>query len=218
MKRISRYTFSIFILISISGFGQDSLSAIRFNSAGIYIDLATFASRFGKPAINQYSLLADLRFNDNYLVSVEGGTQNYNINRSNFNYNLQGWYGKLGIGKNIIRPPDNDTTSNAFIMIRYCFSAFRQNATDIKLVNSYWNNDLYSTSEENLTKHWLELGGGINVEIVRNFYLGWAFYIHIALNKTSKEIITPEIIPGYGNGFNSLNASFHYYLAYRIRM
>lgn len=217
MKRILKFIFNLIIVFTVlSSTAQDSTKSFKISSAGIQFDLSNIVVRFFDPEINSYSLLGDIKFNRNLFVNFEAGAQDYIISKSFYDYELNGWYAKLGIGRNIVKSPESDYASNGFICMRYGFGQFRQKAGNIHFINTYWGEKIINLPEEKISKHWLEFGGGLSGELLRNLYLGWAFYLRLSLFGGDYKIITPEHIPGYGNGFNKLNASFHYYLSYRI--
>lgn len=216
MKRILKYIFSLAIILSGTLRAQDSLQPMRVSSAGLYLDLNNITYHLMEPEINSYSLTGDIKFNRNLIVSFEGGKQSYERSKANYDFELNGWYGKIGVGKNIIKSPDSDKTSNAFIMLRYCYSSYNQNAGNITFINTYWGEEGIELPQKRNSKHWIEGGGGLSAELLANFYIGWSFYLRISPFKSEQDIITPEHIPGYGNGLNNINAGFHYYISYRI--
>jgi len=224
MKKISKYIFSLLLLISYSTYAQDttnikvqdSIKKFEINSVSIFYDLSNLAMRFYDPEINSFAVSADLKFNQRFFFSFETGIQNYDIEKTYYNYQLDGWYSKIGIGQEIIKTPDSDTSSSVYMSLRLCYGQANQDVSDIKYVNSYWGETTEDIGKESLNKFWLEFGGGIKAELLRNLYVGWAFYLRISFKKINNESLQPKVYPGFGKGYNNLNAAFHYYVSYNL--
>ncbi len=214
MKRTLKYFCSLLLLLPILVKGQDSTQFI--NSIGFTIDLSRIAVQFFEKDRNVISGYFDVQFKDKFYLNLELGYQTVDIKKDFYKYYSSGIYTRFGISKEIIRSPDSDKSSSGYGSLRYCYSNFNQEASDIHYVNTYWGNKTAAIEKNNYGFHWIELGGGLNAMIFRNFYIGWAIFVRIAIVKPDYDMVTPYNVPGFGKGTNNPNMGFSYSVSYRI--
>ena len=53
------------------------------------------------------------------------------------------------------------------------------------------------------TSHWAELVFGVEVQIVKNFHMGWAVRYKREISSTKSDYAKPNCIPGYGYTTNA---------------
>lgn len=94
--------------------------------------------------------------------------------------------------------------------LRYGFTPFSFEVTDITIDNSYWNeNFATSIASQNVTAGYGEIVMGLKVQIHKNWSLGWAFKYHTILHESKCDYGEPWYIPGFGSRGSSLSGAFN---------
>ena len=80
----------------------------------------------------------------------------------------------------------------------------------------YWGDYLPQSYENSLKGQWVEIVGGMKAEVVPNLFLGWSLRFKFLLNPEMDPVMVPELVPGYGNGFEERVFGFSYSVFYKI--
>ncbi|MEG0949535.1 MAG: DUF6048 family protein [Bacteroidales bacterium] len=123
------------------------------------------------------------------------------------------FYGRVGMNYNF--KYKSDSPNFLIVGLRYGFSSYRANITNLTYENGYWDpSGPYDLLDQKFTSHWLEIGGGIRVKVFKNLYMGWMVYFKPLLKEGDTPTAVPWYIPGYGANGNSFG--FCYNIYYRL--
>ena len=147
--------------------------------------------------------------------TVEVGLQKINDRETDFNYFSNGQYIKGGFDYNFYKRKRPEENNMVFLGLRYGIASLKHSANNITIEDKYWGN--YTPQpipESKVNAQWIELVGGIRVELIRNFSMGWSGRVHFLtyLKREHK----PFMIPGYGSGYSSITIGFNYSIYYTI--
>jgi hypothetical protein len=215
MRNISGYIFKVLILLLPlqAAHGQDTL---RTFGPRIGLDLSRFVYLFLDPKEYGAEVSLDMEVYRNLYPVVEIGYSSLNEKEGDFDYSMNGGYGRLGADYNVLYPKERSIHHTLTVGFRYGLARFHQQAENVTIPSDYWGDYLLESHESDLTGHWLELVGGVKTEVFRNFFLGWSLRYKILLNPETDPLFTPLIVPGYGKGTEKRGLGFTYSVYYKI--
>ena len=101
------------------------------------------------------------------------------------------------------------------IGLRYGFSPFKFEVTDISQQGGYWNEPMtYNIPSQSVTAGYLQLLLALRVRIFDNFSMGWSIRYQSIMHESATPHGKAWYIPGFGARNRSLNATFS--LSYTI--
>jgi hypothetical protein len=164
-----------------------------------------------------FEATADMHVKGDFFAVAEAGWLNVNLNRSNFHYRQNGFYGKIGVDYNLLksrRPFSNDIV---YAGARYGFSTFNQQANRVLIPGHFWEDATNQTIPKNhMNVHTLEMLLGVKAEVLKNLYISFTFRGKFLLNSPNGKHSTPYLIPGYGFGNSSFVVGINHYVSYNI--
>jgi hypothetical protein len=145
--------------------------------------------------------------------TVEAGLQKINDKETNFNYLSNGQYIKGGFDYNFYKRKRPEENNMVFLGVRYGLASMNHSANNITIESVKWGNyTMESVPETKVKAQWIELVGGIRVELIRNFSMGWSGRVHFLTSL--KSVNKPFMIPGFGSGYSSTTIGFNYSIYY----
>ena len=100
--------------------------------------------------------------------------------------------------------------------VRFGMSSFAYNITNVLIIDDYWGGSKPVIYENQLTtKTWYEIVAGVQVEVVKNVYMGWSVRNKSLLGQDPTGDVFPWYIPGYGVNVSG-NWGFNYTLGYKF--
>lgn len=116
-------------------------------------------------------------------------------------------YFKLGMNYNVFY--NSDPAYQLLVGLRYGFSPFRWQVTDVTLLNDYWGQEPpIEFPSQSTSAGYFEFVVSIKVRIVRHISLGWAVKYHSVIHGGRTPLGEAMIIPGFGNRNNALTGGF----------
>jgi len=162
-----------------------------------------------------FSFVSRFNLAEDYFFMGEAGFEQISFEKEAYDYESNGTFLKAGIEKDILNNK-RSVVDNLLMGLQYGFALQSQSASRFLVNNGYWDDYEGSIGSETLTSHWFELSAGPRAELFKNFYIGWKIHLRVSLVNTGQDVMKPYIIPGFGNGDNSVNAAFSYTLEYMI--
>lgn len=115
-------------------------------------------------------------------------------------------YFKVGANYNFLFK--NTPDYQVFLGVRLGYSTFSYDVTDVRYVNSYWNEDFpYAIKGEHSHALWGEAGVGLKVKLFGQLAMGWMIRYHGIFDYGKNANSKPWFIPGYGPRGSSLGLS-----------
>lgn len=170
-------------------------------------------------AINKeiYSFEGNVHINlkEKYFPIVEMGIAGANrlSEEEKSGFKTNGLFTRIGIDYNLLKPNDPNASIRKYFTVglRYGFSNFSYDITNIQLIDEYWGERKSFDKNVHTYKNWLEIVGGLRVETFKNVFLGWSVRGKIRLGK--EKDFEPWFIPGIG--IKSIgNWQFNYTIGY----
>ncbi len=143
-------------------------------------------------------------------------------------YKAQAPYVRIGMDYNTMA---NKKEKNSFLFVgaRYGFTSFTYDVKNAPLTDPIWGDDIVPPLEDGIwggsidfnhtgmkaTMHWIELVGGIKVQIYKNFNMGWSIRYKFKASASVSENGNPWYVPGFGK-FNSSTLGITYSLIYKL--
>lgn len=205
---------SLFFGSTLSGYAQAD-STNRVGGLTIGIDISRFFVQLWNPVKGNFEFSLGTELGQNFSIIAEAGFLTTNFEEETYHYESGGSYYRLGFHYNLLkRKPNDDNT--LFVGILYGLSLFEHKADRIHIDDGYWGSGSGSLPITKLTGNWMEVKGGLRVEIFRNWYLGWSVRLRIYLFGKDDPIMTPYIIPGFGKGGKKMAIGMSYSVFFRI--
>ena len=220
MQKISGFIISTLLLLHTLCNAQDTIrypiNEMKGVRVGIDNSKLLFPLIFSGERIG-FEITADMHVKGNFFAVSEVGWLNVNLNRPDFHYRQNGFYGKLGIDYNLLksrRPHSNDIVYGG---VRYAFSAFNQQADKVLIPGHFWRDAPDQIIPKNpMTAHWVEILLGVKAEVLTNLYIGLTFRGKFLLAEPKGKYSTPYLIPGYGFGNSNFVLGINHYVSYNI--
>lgn len=222
-----RYSISIlFLLLSCTVLAQDiddddepqkkvvrdSVSQLRLE-ADIYHPIMDY---FGTGR-NSYELGLDYYHKKDLYFAVEGGWGTAAFNTTTLVYNSSNTFFKAGINKSILLRLNQKDWDMAFVGLRYGVGIVERGSARYTIVNSFWGNGYGVTPAKGFTGHWLEVVGGVRLELFKGVFTGWTARGKFLMNQKPFKELPPSYMAGYGKGDKKSVFDFNFYLGYALR-
>lgn len=166
--------------------------------------------------VRELEIALDTEVKRNWFATAEMGIMQVEANKPDFQYQAQGYFGRIGLDFNLLRRPDERQNDLVLLGFRYAY-IFLDHQSDRYIAPSpYWGEHLGSVQSHSFQAHWIELTAGVKTEVFRNFFLGWSLRSRIKLSETSDPAMQPYYIGGYGKGNRKAPVMVHYSVLYRI--
>lgn len=142
------------------------------------------------------------------IVEVGLGSCDDTPDGSNFTYKSKmAPFFKIGAGYNIFYNSNPDYQFN--IGLRYGFSAFSYEVTNVTVDEGYWNDPShFNIPSQSTSAGYFEFVAGVKVKIAGPISLGWNVKYHTILHEGKAPLGEPMYIPGYGKRGGSITGSF----------
>jgi hypothetical protein len=136
----------------------------------------------------------------------------------NIGFKTNGTFERLGVDFNLRkRKIDSKPTNNLFIAgLRIGMSHFNYNVTNVQVTNDYWGGSVpLNYMNQTSSKIWYEIVVGVQVEVLKNVFMGWTIRNKNLISQDIPGVIAPWYIPGFGQN-NGSNWGFNYTLGYHF--
>lgn len=222
------FTSILLLLTSVCGFAQeveeeeeqrpaivDSMYQLRLG-----LDLSRIYFNQVQKKFEQrtsYELELDFYWRRDLYFVLDGGFGNSSLSYGDLTYNSNNVFFRGGFNKSLLPRLKQHDWDMAFIGLRYGVGMINRSAATYSITDSSWGIFTGSAPAENMTAHWIELTGGVRVEVVKCLYLGWNVRGKFMLNAKRFSELPPYNIAGYGKGEKPSIFDFNVYLSYAMR-
>jgi hypothetical protein len=214
MKKMSKYIFSLLILLSCPGLKAQKQ---EWNGLLVGVDLSRFAvpfidtTRYGWEFSGSYEIISDLS------LVADIGSETTDLSTSLYEYKSAGGYTRLGVEYNFMKHVDKGSRDKMLVGLRYGFTTFYHQADNIQIKDNLWGDFSGGRIDRTwLAANWIELTTGMRARLFNNFYLGWTVQMRIKLGITNDPLMYPYAIPGFGKPWNNTCVGINYSLYYKI--
>jgi len=153
---------------------------------------------------------------DMYFV-LEGGWGSGALTYNDLAYESDNIFFRAGINKSLLPRLKQNDWDMAFIGLRYGIGFINRGDANYTITDSTWGVVSGTVPGTSLNAHWIELTGGVRVEVAHNVFLGWNMRGKFLLNGKKFTELPPYYIAGYGKGEKNSIFDFNVFLSYAIR-
>lgn len=177
-----------------------------------------------RPLINQiqsthngYEAAVDYYFKNELYFVLEGGGGSATYDYPDLSYRTNSAFFRLGFDKTLLKRMNRKDWDMVFMGMRYGMSSVQRQEAAYTLLDSVWGSTNGTIPAKDFLAYWLELTGGVKVEVLRNVMLGWNIRARFLLNGRSFTELSPIYIAGFGRGDKTTVFDFNFYVAYTFR-
>lgn len=224
-----RYFISIlFLVLSTPAFAQevedegppepvviDSMRQLRFGFDVSRIFFNQLQKDLEKSTSYEFEIDYFLK-KDLYVVG-EGGFGSASLTYSDLAYDSKNIFFRAGINKSLLTRLAQDDWDMAFIGLRYGLGFVERGNATYTITDSTWGSVRGTVPATSFNAHWIELTGGVRVEVAKNIFIGWNIRGKFMLNYRKFQELPPYNIAGYGKGEKNTIFDFNVFLSYAIR-
>jgi hypothetical protein len=156
------------------------------------------------------------RGNEKYWV-LEGGFGGSNIDYDNLKYSSKNSFLCFGFEKSMVPRLYKNDWDYLFFGMRYGLAFINRSEGSYTTTDNVWGTTTGTVPSNNFTGHWLEINGGIRVEIFKNIFAGYNLRAKFLLNQAPFKELPPAYIAGYGKGEKTTTFDLNFFLLYALR-
>jgi hypothetical protein len=104
-----------------------------------------------------------------------------------------------------------------FFGLRAGYADVKRGEASFIVTDSVWGSSPGTTAGKSFSAVWLELVGGMRVELVKGLFAGWTLRGKFIMNGKSFSDLSPLYIAGYGRGDKNADFDFNVFISYAIR-
>lgn len=126
---------------------------------------------------------------------------------------------RIGLNYGLIRPVKRDgklrsVKSYPFIGLRYAFSTMNYSIENVLVEDRYWGtSDIVGFDSPFAYSGWLEVVGGVRIDIYKGITMGWSARFKTLLHTTAPDKAYVWYVPGYGKS-SAAAFAFNYTIGY----
>lgn len=134
-------------------------------------------------------------------------------------YNTKAPFFRLGLNYGLLKPIKDDGSERSvkcypFVGLRYAFSPVTYNLLNVEIKDEYWGTSDIENFRNNVEyAGWMEVVGGVRVDLFKGFTLGWSIRIKTFLHTSAPDKTYVWYVPGYGKS-SGMGVMFNYTIGY----
>lgn len=164
-----------------------------------------------------YEIELDYFFKKDMYWVLEGGFGNASLNYPDLSYNSNNVFLRAGINKSLLGRMQQSDWDMAFIGLRYGLGFVQRSAANYTITDSLWGSVNGAVPAIGFNAHWIEVTGGVRVEVAKNIFIGWNMRGKFMVNPNKFKELPPYNIAGYGKGEKATVFDFNVMLSYAVR-
>lgn len=170
-----------------------------------------YKDRYGYEASVDY-----YRGNEKYWV-FEGGFGGSDIDYDNLKYSSKNSFFRFGFEKSMVPRLYKYDWDYLFFGMKYGMAFINRSEASFTTTDDIWGISAGTIPSKNFTGHWLEINGGIRVEIFKNIFAGYNIRAKFLLNQSPFKELPPAYVAGFGKGEKTTNFDLNFFLLYALR-
>jgi hypothetical protein len=222
---MSKFIFSLlFILTTFSLAAQDrkeDTGLVEKMPSGHFLRFSFDASKL---LLNQlvdqkraYEFAVDYYVKGEIYAVAETGFGRSNIEYPDLKYTTTNTFFRGGIDKSLFPRKNAQDWGMGFFGLRYGVGFIQRNEAKYSTNDGLGGLTIGTIPSSNFSAHWMELTGGMKLELLRGFFAGWTVRAKFLLNQKSFGDLKPAYIAGYGAGEKATAFDYNFFLSYAIR-
>ncbi len=164
-----------------------------------------------------YEFMAEYYLKNELYLVAEGGWGSSKVAYDDLKYTSNNTFGRIGFNK-VLLPRDKPSDwGGMFMGLRLGATSIERSSAQYTVVDSVWGSTGGIVPSKNFMGYWLEITGGVRVELYKGIMAGWNIRGKFLLNNSEFKDLAPLYVSGYGKGDKNAIFDFNFYLAYAIR-
>lgn len=197
----------------------DTPKAPRIELGGHQLNLGIDIIR---PIVNandkySYEFEADYYLKNEMYLAAEGGWGTSTVNYTDLKYNTSNYFFRAGFNKILLPRENAKDWGGLFMGLRLATAGIQRSAATYTVIDTTWGNSTGALGSKNFNGYWMEITGGVRVELYKGLMAGWNIRGKFMLNGKAFNDLAPLYIAGYGRGDKNAVFDFNFYLSYAIR-
>lgn len=225
MQSMFRYFISILLFLPLLSVAQEADSTNSKKTTGkdalrqfrIGVDLPNFAINALQSERTGYELQLDYYWKNDLFIDLEFGFGGAEFDQDYLKYNSSNTFFRVGFDKSMLKRDAPNDWDMVFIGLRYGAAFINRNDATYTIIDSTWGNSSGTIAGTSFSAHWIEVTGGVRVEVLKNIFLGWNIRGKFLVNPKAFEELPPSYVAGYGKGDKNTIFDYNFYLSYAIR-
>lgn len=177
-----------------------------------------------KPVLNaildtrtSYEAAVDYYLRKDLYVVLEAGFGSGRFEYDDLRYTSRNAFVRAGVEKSLLVRLGPKDWDGAFAGIRYGYAPVRRSEATFTTRDTVWGGTSGTVPALNRGVSWVELTGGVRVEVVEHVQLGWTVRGKFLFSQSAFTDLRPSFIAGYGQGDKNTVFDFNVWVAYALR-
>ena len=220
----SMCAFILLLAVSARAQADSAATPKKKKSEEHYGKQLRFGFDISKPVINlvqhtraSYEVSVDYYLRHEIYAVAEGGFGSADYDYPDLSYRSSNSFFRVGIDKTLITRLASSDWDAAFIGARYGVAFINRQEASYTIIDSLWGATTGIIPAKTFTAHWVEVTGGVRVELLRNIIAGWNIRGRFLLNENAFRELSPVFIAGYGKGDKTTIFDFNFFICYALR-
>ena len=213
MKRISRYIFSLALLLLVPIILKAQKGTVLPSAVRIGTDLGYLGVSIFDPEKKTFEINTDIDFYK-FFITADYGMASWSFSKPDYDYSNSGSYFKIGLDYNFLaRDPDLNVI---YFGAKYANSRFKE-TFDYSVSDPLYYDYVNNINKTDMSAYWIEANFGMKIRVWKQLYLGWVGRIKFARKiQSGGYSMATYYIPGYGKAAEDTRWGFNYQIMYRI--
>ncbi len=164
-----------------------------------------------------YELQADYYLKKDIYGAFEIGWGSSKYQFDDLSYKSNNGFFRIGIDKSLLKRVNDKDWDYAFVGLRYAMSFINRGEGSYMTNDSLWGVTRGTVEARTYSGHWIEITGGLKVELFTGFFAGWNIRGKFLINQGDFRTLPPAYVAGYGKGDKNSVFDFNFYLSYALR-
>jgi hypothetical protein len=180
-------------------------------------DIILPARAFFETQRKGYEFQADYYLHGEIYLAAEGGWGSSNVNYTDLKYTTTNQFVRIGFNK-VLLPRENAADWGGLLLgMRLGVATIHRSPVTYTIVDSLWGSSDGALRGKQFNGYWMEINGGVRVELVKGLLAGWLVRGKFLLNHKDFKDLAPIYVAGYGRGDKNAVFDINFYLSYAIR-
>ena len=164
-----------------------------------------------------YEVSFDYYLGKEFYGVLEGGFGYASVDYPDLSYSSNNKFFRLGLNKSILVRLTSSDWDMGFIGFRYGFATINRSAATYTIFDNFYGNSTGTIPAKDIFGHWLEIAGGMRVELFAGINAGWTIRGKFLLNAKAFSELAPSYVAGYGKGDKGSVFDYNFYISYALR-
>ncbi len=194
----------------------DTVPQQIYQGLQVKLDLGTPILEIARSSakVQSYELAVNVNLKQRYFPTLELGYAQADRTLTSGTFVGKGGFARVGLDLSSLKKRPN-SPNKLLVGVRVGTAVQDYNMTDLTLNDSYWQSPSAMNFHDVRCDVWGEISIGIQVQIYKAFYMGWALRLKALFTRGEEGEPSAYYIPGYGYK-GDMNFGFNYYVAWQF--